>query len=88
MIKVSLNMDITITVSPDYLQRMGLQFNADKGLYYITDESPRFLDCDTDMYMDSNGNRTPLAQSAINQCFRNNNRVLDSLMITDIQVES
>ena len=72
MIKVSLNMDITLTVSPDYLQRLGLNLDDKPG----------------DMTLDSNGNRTPLAQSAINQCFRNNNRVLDSLMITNIQVES
>jgi len=72
MIKVSLNMDITITVSPDYLQRLGLNLDDKPG----------------DMTLDSNGTPTPIAQSAINQCFRNNNRVLDSLMITDIQVES
>ena len=71
MIKLSLNMDITLTVSPDYLQRVGLNLDHKPG----------------DMTLDSDGNPTPIAQSAINQCFRNNNRVLDSLMITDIQKE-
>ena len=71
MIKVSLNMDITLTVSPDYLQRLGLNLDDKPG----------------DMTLDSDGNPTPIAQSAINQCFRNNNRVLDSLMITGIQKE-
>jgi len=72
MIKLSLNMDITISVSPDYLQRVGLNLDDKPG----------------DMTLDSDGNPTPIAQSAINQCFRNNSRVLDSLTITDIQVES
>jgi hypothetical protein len=72
MIKVSLNMDITLTVSPEYLQRLGLNLDDKPG----------------DMTLDSDGNPTPIAQSAINQCFRNNNRVLDSLMITNIEVES
>tara|TARA_R110002012_G_C11518644_1_gene599218 strand:+ start:310 stop:573 length:264 start_codon:yes stop_codon:yes gene_type:complete len=87
MIKLSLNMDITISVSPDYLQRVGLDFDSDMGLYCTIDESPRIIDRETDIHMDSNGTPTPLAQSAINQCFRNNSRVLDSLTITDIQKE-
>ena len=74
MIKVSLNMDITLTVSPDYLQRLGLNLDHKPGEW-------------NDMTLDSDGNPTPIAQSAINQCFRNNNRVLDSLMITGIQKE-
>ena len=65
-------MDITLTVSPEYLQRLGLNLDDKPG----------------DMTLDSDGNPTPIAQSAINQCFRNNNRVLDSLMITNIEVES
>lgn len=72
MIKVSLNMDITITVSPDYLQRLGLNLDDKPG----------------DMTLDSDGTPSLIAQSAINQCFRNNSRVLDSLMITNIEVES
>ena len=87
MIKLSLNMDITISVSPDYLQRMGLQFDKDKGLFYTLDKNTLFIDRETDIHMDSNGTPTLLAQSAINQCFRNNSRVLDSLTITDIQKE-
>ena len=31
MIKVSLNMDITLTVSPEYLQRLGLNLDDKPG---------------------------------------------------------
>ena len=76
MIKLSLNMDITISVSPDYLQRVGLNLDDKPG------------DTNLCMTLDSNGTPSLIAQSALNQCFRNNSRVLDSLTITDIQVES
>ena len=87
MIKISLNMDITISVSPDYLQRM--EINLDGHNAIAAGEFPVDLLANESKPMVSQSilKNSTFAQSAINQCFRNNSRVLDSLMITDIQKE-
>jgi len=66
---VSINLSLSLTVSADYLKRMGLEVS--KG--------------PIDMVANSDETRTAFAESVLNQCFRNNDRTLDALVVTDVE---
>ena len=66
---VSIKLSLSLTVLANYLKRMGLEVS--KG--------------PIDMVASSDETRTVFAESVLNQCFRNNDRTLDALVVTDVE---